>query len=177
MPHHLKNLSINELSFVEAPANQDAKVAVLKGGAAVLSDAAHPVRNIVSKTAANPLLDRSPAPQVVAAKADAKPETKGSNSFADAVDQIAKRDGIPRHMAMSRARLAEPELFKSYQGEGPALVAKATPARLQKSAAITTFEARIDQVQARDSCDRITALTKACREFPKERAEYSAALD
>ena len=70
MANFLTNLSINELSFVEAPANQDAKVAVLKGGAAVLSDAAHPVRTIVSKTAANPLLDRSPPhKQVVTMKA------------------------------------------------------------------------------------------------------------
>ena len=77
---------------------------------------------------------------------------------------------------MSRARLAEPELFKNYQGETPRMISKATPARLEKSAAINAFERRVDQVQMRDSCDRVSALQKAVREFPDERDAYSAAL-
>lgn len=43
---------------------------------------------------------------------------KSKRDFEAKVAEIAKRDGLPRHEAMSKARQEDPEGFKAYQGNG-----------------------------------------------------------
>ena len=44
-----------------------------------------------------------------------RPVSKAVADFDDIVSEIAKRDGCPRHVAMERARVRYPALFKAYR--------------------------------------------------------------
>jgi hypothetical protein len=101
-----------------------------------------------------------------------------AKNFDDAVRKIQDRKGkiITKTAAMREARQRHPELYAKFQEETPALIAKAAPAPVTKSIAITRFEDLVDRVQSRDNCSRLQALTKAAREYPTEREAYSTAL-
>jgi hypothetical protein len=85
----------------------------------------------------------------------------------DASTFVASR--LPRHIAMSKARVAHPDLFVKHQAEAAAIIEKCAPRAVEKSAAVIGFEAKVDTIQIREGCSHLVALRKAARQFPVER--------
>jgi hypothetical protein len=190
MAAYLENLKLTELSFVDRPANLHAKVSIFKAVNPLLPsrNPLMPLPVTKAKAASAPVVERDPKSTRVRsnpvrneAEAAARFDQDGDENmepktFDEAVNQIATRDSVPRSVAMGRARKAYPALYATYQAQGNAAVAKAAPRPVEKSDAVAAFEKCIDRVQSRERCSRLTALTKAAREFPREREAYAGAL-
>lgn len=87
--------------------------------------------------------------------------------FNSRVAEIAKRDRIPRHRAMSKARREHPEIFAAMQTS-----AVATPSRQLEDApevpeARTAFMSKVADLQNRGT-PRHAAMTRVRRENPDE---------
>jgi hypothetical protein len=197
MPTILENLKLTELSFVDRGANEGALVTIFKRddgptpppGVNPLLPAANPLLPIAkseARMADNPIAIGATTrtgsgsystPTALRLLSDQYDEDDTMpKSFDDAVNLIAARDRLPRHIAMQKARQSHPNLFQEYQSEQAGLIAKSAPQPVEKSAAVVGFERLVDKVQAREQCSRLTALTKAAREYPAERERYATAL-
>ena len=196
MATYLENLKLTELSFVDKGANQHAKVSIFKRDA----PATNPLMPLnpllpgpVTKAASAPVVERDPKstrtrsnPARNEREASARLDNDGDETgeqtmtpqtFEAAVAAERKRDPkMTLTAAMAAARKAYPALYATYQAQGNAAVAKAAPRPVEKSDAVAAFEKCIDRVQSRERCSRLTALTKAAREFPREREAYAGAL-
>lgn len=155
----LKNLKINEISFVDRPAVEGALARLIKSEDCTLFYKTH------AELEAAPTVIKT-APAAVVEKDEAMPET-----FEVAVAKLQQERGLSGTQALSAARSQFPELFAKYQISETPRVELVT-----KSETVVAFEKRIDETQTLFKCSRIEALRKAARTFPDELEAYRSAL-
>src|SRR5690349_9768707 len=103
MATELINLKLSELSFVTRPANQLARVALIKDGDGVPNPML-PMRHIVVRQGAT---KACPALMEAAARPDSD-EGRTVKTFDEAMSEI---DKLPRCVALRKTRTAHPSLF------------------------------------------------------------------
>jgi hypothetical protein len=118
------------------------------------------------------------AARIVVAKSDGLGPTSASDTdaepktFNEAVALVMSRDKCTRLQAMQTVRIAWPGLYDAYQSEGQQRAKDAydelNPKRIAKSAAVVTFEKRVNEVVLRDQCKKTVAMDRARKEFPEE---------
>ena len=92
------------------------------------------------------------------------------DSFVRVADDIAKRDGCSRLVALQKARVEAPDQFRRYQMAGVEM-AKAGPAR-DRISGPSAFEAIAQQIMRDRKLPRHVALQKARVEHPQEFNAY-----
>jgi hypothetical protein len=92
------------------------------------------------------------------------------DSFDDAINAIAKRDGCARHEAMTKARTRHPALYEAYQREGDGRVAKQADADRPRpvSKAELAFQDRVDEIAMSRRLPRHAAMSAARQRYPDE---------
>lgn len=161
----LKNLRIDEISFVDRPAVEAALARLMKSNNSTL----------IYKTRAEVIAPHIPTrlePVLVTPVALIEKEIAVPKSFDEAADALRREQKLSRTGAMIAAREQFPELYKVYQGE---ISDSPETSPITKSEAVQIFDKKIDEVQHRERCSRIDALRKAAREFPTELESYRSA--
>jgi hypothetical protein len=172
MPTFLENLKLDELSFVDAGANKLASVSIFKRRDANPLLPPAPIQKQPPKPTPEAELTEAEKKELQARAAQIEQRHK---NFDVVVDELAARDCLPRHIAMTKARCSHPELFAKHQAEAAEIIQKSVPAAINKSDTFLAFEAKIDAIQSREGCSRLVALQKAARLFPDERRAYAVA--
>jgi hypothetical protein len=194
----LEKLIINEISGVDNPCQENARVAIMKR------------ENNMTEQTEDQLLDGQLLDleaklmefnKVLAAVGEAAEEADKAaieQSFEQKVEEIRKRDNCSRTDALSKARKEAPEDFASYCGDGPtpmdfdilvaseiqkgcvpAVAAQRVGLKYPEAAAAMIakaskhpFEAVVDTIMARDNCNLATAMKRARREQPVKFHHY-----
>ena len=140
MPTQLSNIELDEVSLVDKPANEGAKILLFKR--------ANPDRQKVDKR------DRR-----------RKVRQPSRTPFDKCVDDIRQRDRCSRLQALQKARLEHPKAFAAHQSEG---AVSSTPVTKQvvKQDAVREWERFIREIAARDDISRTAAMRRAREERP-----------
>jgi hypothetical protein len=165
----MREFSIGEISAVDNPAQQGAKMAIVKR-----EDPAEPRANDpaflqhcddVWKARRDAVLkDLVAAYHEDAAKVSKKEETM--TNFSTEVEK-ARTTGKSRTEAMAAARKADPKAFENYRRQNTTTKSDGLPRRLVKTASQEEFESKVRQIAASDNISMDKAVVKARKAHPQ----------
>ena len=162
----MTEFSISEISSVDRPAQTLAIATIMKSAGPLPHE---PLSIEQLKAGVANLATRFDALREQKAQKEAEVMEK---TFNERVDEIAKRDGCSRLLAMSKARREAPEAFAKYQDEGEAVYQKGL---LEKSARRESrneaFNDRVAELLQLGH-SRLESLRMARKRFAKEFVEY-----
>ncbi|MBI2584469.1 MAG: hypothetical protein HYW28_01115 [Rhodospirillales bacterium] len=151
----MRDFVINEISAVDSPSMEHARMAIMKR--------------------ADP--DNSQEPNHMQKIMTRETQPISFDTLQEAM-QYLQRNGMGRTDAMSKAAREHPDLLKAYNAEGETRVHKALDTSLTimtRPPAVRQFQDLIREIKTRDGCDSVTALRRAKAEDPELFARYQAA--
>jgi hypothetical protein len=168
----MREFSISELSAVDRPAQQHARMTLMKRAAPD-----NPLLPLLDRPDNPPAKQEQEPMQKILSRNDDPPRSFGS--LEDAMKFIASQNpDMAQSDIMGQAARQHPTLLRKYQSEGEEAIAKAVDERLTIMTvppAVREFHALIDRIKTRDGCDSVTALRRARSENPALFEQYQSA--
>ena len=179
MRRKIHKLKLTHISAVDYPCQEGALAVILKrrddedlDKLDRTEDQGHQHSNIHTAGAAH---SPASASRLLAREDDPRDQDKVLPSpFDDAVKMIAKRDSLPMHRAMEKARIEFPAEFEKFQNEGR-VSSRPSPILKTASDSVQKFETIVNQIADIRKVSGTDALEIARREHPTEYEAFQAA--